>query len=184
MQNPINTRKKIRFSFIGLIPRPVWYSSRSLWLHSAQMETDKLSMTNRWHGLFHQTPPPPPVPSDDKCNSELQQRRLRDNSPSPAFQALSQYHSSLKWFSIQFVSIFQSRGQDSRSGCPPLLLIQGVPQTNIYYRGGCPKRPFLPLSGGRVASCAVGPICEAEPRESCMGPSLSWAITTPWVREG
>lgn len=68
----------------------------------------------------------PRVPSDDKCSSELLLRRRHDNGQSKGFQALSQYHSSLQWFSTQFVSIFYSIGQDSRSGCPSLHLIHGV----------------------------------------------------------
>lgn len=109
----------------------------------------------------------PRVPSDDKCSSELLLRRLHDNGQSTGFQALSQYHTSLQWFRTQFVSIFYSIGQDSRSGCPSLLLIHGVKLflLQTYITVGVAQRdsPFARWGKGvGVSSCAVGAVwCRA-----------------------
>lgn len=130
------------------------------------------------------------VPSDDKCSPELLLlllRRLHDNGESTGFQALSQYHSFLQWFSTQFVSIFYSIGQDSRSGCPFLPLIQSVKLSSARHilLWGLPKETVPSLVGGTVscAAQAVSSRASVCPLWACHSDEASQLPGSGWVKQ-
>lgn len=130
------------------------------------------------------------VPSDDKCSPELLLlllRRLHDNGESTGFQALSQYHSFLQWFSTQFVSIFYSIGQDSRSGCPFLPLIQSVKLSSARHilLWGLPKETVTSLVGGTVSCAAQAMSSRASvcPLWACHSDEASQLPGSGWVKQ-
>lgn len=115
----------------------------------------------------------PSVPSDDKCSPELLLRWCHDNGQTAGFQALSQFHSSLQWFSTQFVSIFYTIGKDSRSGSPYNPLIHPTKHpVQFGQRGAEPQcilsGPVTQLSHhGSLGQGGLSSICHLE-KHNCI----------------